>query len=76
MNTEALRANLHKLIDLADEPLLNKMAALAEDSEIELTDELKDELDKHLDQYKKGEMKSYSFEEIEAYLLNKNKKAV
>jgi hypothetical protein len=76
MDNAALRTYLHQQIDRADDAVLNKIAAIVEDAEFEITDELKQELDENYKRYKRGELQSFSFEEIETYLLNKHKKAV
>jgi hypothetical protein len=76
MDISALRKYLHQQIDSADISVLNKIAAIVEDADFELSDELKKELDENYIRYKRGELQSFSFEEIETYLLSKHKKAV
>jgi hypothetical protein len=89
MSVESLRSYLRLQIDRADESILNRIASIFDESEMPevsaknqfdldnfLSEEEKRELLLRYEEFERGDVKGYSFEEIETYLLNKHKKVV
>ncbi|MCA6362359.1 MAG: addiction module protein [Bacteroidetes bacterium] len=78
MSVESLKSYLHLRIDKADELLLNKIAAIIDESVSDseqhdtdndlLTPAQKQELERRYQEYLSGNTESYSFEEVKMYL--------
>lgn len=72
--TVDLRSRVQDYIDMADDRLLRLIEALTvsyqeeDEEEFELTDVQKRELDRRLQRYKEGNMKFYTWEEVEEKL--------
>lgn len=86
MSVESLRSYLHLQIDRADESILNRISSVFDESEMPevsannkfdlddfLSDEEKRELLLRYEEFERGDVKGYSFEEAKMQIMNRRK---
>jgi hypothetical protein len=74
MSTAQIREKLHKLIDNADESMLNiALDILAERQSGLLTEEQRLDLDRRVEKYKNGESVLYTWPEARKIIEDRNK---
>jgi putative addiction module component (TIGR02574 family) len=77
MDIQTLKIDLiHWLTELKDKNILEKIHALKEDEEIELSPAQQTELDERLKKYERGEMKFKSWDETRASIRKRSKNAI
>lgn len=67
---------IHWLTELKDKDVLEKVYALKEEANIELSPAQQTELDKRLKKYEQGEMKFKSWDEAKASIKRRSKNAL
>ena len=86
MSVESLRSYLRLQIDRADESILNRIASIFDESEMPevsaknqfdldnfLSEEEKRELLLRYEEFERGDVKGYSFEEAKMQIMNRRK---
>ena len=77
MNIQTLKIDIiHWLTELKDKDVLEKVYALKEEANIELSPAQQTELDKRLKKYEQGEMKFKSWDEAKASIKRRSKNAL
>ncbi len=77
MDIQSLKIDIiHWLTQLKDKNVLEKIQAIKEEEDIELSPDQKVELDKRLKKYATGEMKFKSWEETKASIRKRSKNAL
>ena len=66
MKPEVKNRLIEKLVHTEDEALLGQIEEILEGSS-SISDELKEELDRRMEKYQKGESRLYTWEEVEAH---------
>jgi hypothetical protein len=77
MDIQTLKIDIiHWLTELKDKNVLEKIHALKEEEDIELSPAHQTELDKRLKKYERGEMKFKSWDETKASIRKRSKNAI
>lgn len=77
MDIQSLKIDIiHWLTELKDKTVLEKIYAIKEEEDLELSPDQQIELDKRLDKYGRGEMKFKSWEETKASIRKRSKDAL
>jgi putative addiction module component (TIGR02574 family) len=76
MDIQSLKIDLiHWLTELRDETVLEKIQAIKEEGDYDLSPAQQEELDKRLERYERGDMKFKSWEETKASIRSRSKNA-
>jgi len=77
MDVQSLKIDIiHWLTELKDKNVLEKIYAIKEEENVELSPTQQTELDKRLKKYEQGEMKFKSWEETRASIRKRSKNAL
>jgi putative addiction module component (TIGR02574 family) len=77
MDIQSLKIDIiHWLTELRDKAILERIQAIKEEEDYDLSLPQQEELDKRLDRYERGEMKFKSWEETKSSIRSRSKNAL